>query len=42
MGSALELPAPGTNKLTFVIEDHHGVQAVAVRMYSVVDVDEAL
>ena len=40
--AAFELPTPGADELTVVIEDHHGVQALAGRIHGVMDIDVAL
>ena len=42
MGSTLDLPALGANEPAFRIEDHHRVQAVAVRKNRMEDVDVPL
>src|SRR5277367_7145781 len=42
VGAAFELPSPGTDELAVGIEDDHRVQAVAVRVNRVMDVNVAL
>ena len=42
MGSALELPPPGADELTLLIEDHDRVQAFAGGVDRVMNIDVTL